>query len=168
MRLQAVLLRPLRLAAGTGVEMAFFGADDAAVAGRQLLEAGITVTLIETLAGLAPAVHAGDLTEIIQRDAAAEQLIEGDRGCADRQRVTNGFIELRMQFAQRAGCVGHAPISRSAVVARARAPHRGWRRLHLLPCCRDLCSPRVRSPAIGGFRRRGVPPCTVRVVGRWY
>ncbi len=71
----AELRAPVRIAAGAELVVAFFRADNAGVALGQLLEAGIAVTLAETLVGLAPAVRAVDRAQILELQPLADQRI---------------------------------------------------------------------------------------------
>ena len=57
---------PLRIAAGAEVVVAFFRAHDADIALRQFLEAGVAITLAETLVGLASTMAAVNGTQIFQ------------------------------------------------------------------------------------------------------
>src|SRR5690554_5674864 len=60
MGLKAEALGPLRLTAGAGIEVASFGLDEAGIALRQLLEAGVAVALGKALLGCPSTAGTGD------------------------------------------------------------------------------------------------------------
>jgi len=69
--------------------MALLRTDDAAITLWQLTKAGITVALVETFFGFAPAMATMDLTQVLHGQPATEQLIQGQQLLTDGQLVTD-------------------------------------------------------------------------------
>src|SRR5690606_32655424 len=72
----AELLTPGRLATGAGLIVAFFRAHDAQVTLRQLLHAGIAITLAVAALGLAPTMAAVDGAQVFQAYGFTQQAVQ--------------------------------------------------------------------------------------------
>ncbi|MCY1530579.1 hypothetical protein D9M68_657710 [compost metagenome] len=96
----AEALAPLRLAAGALLEVALFRADDAAVALRQLGEAGVAVALAEALLRLAPAVGAMDGAEEFEAQLPADQGVRRDFRLVQAKAVLHGCFKAHRHLAQ--------------------------------------------------------------------
>src|SRR5690606_14464864 len=104
--LHAELFAPLRFTTGAEVEVALLRMDDAGVALRQLLEAGIAITLIEALAGVATTMHAVDLAGELQLQRLADERVERHQAVAQWQVVGHRSGEPGSHLAGRAVCCG--------------------------------------------------------------
>ena len=99
MILEAVLLTPARLATGAFVVVTQLGFDQTTIALGETLHAGITITLVETLAGLAPAIDAIDLATVLQVQWLTNERIHRHPALANRQRILNGVGQCHLEFA---------------------------------------------------------------------
>ena len=88
-------LAPGRLTAGALLVMAQFGFHDAEVALGKTLKAGITITLIETLLGFAPAGNTVNLPAEYEAHGFAQQGVYGNLLLADWQAILHGRTRLR-------------------------------------------------------------------------
>ncbi|MNQ63676.1 hypothetical protein D3C85_780680 [compost metagenome] len=96
----AELLAPTRLAAGAGVVVAALRAHDADIALRQLLHAGVAVTLAETGLGPAPAVAAMDGAQVLEAQGLAKQRIDRHLLLAQAKGVLHRCLQARRHLAQ--------------------------------------------------------------------
>jgi hypothetical protein len=83
--------------------MAFLGAHDATVAGRQAFETGVTVALAETFSGGTITVDTANSAVKINLDGMPDEIIEWHAGIADFQGVGNRGAGLGGHFGQAAG-----------------------------------------------------------------
>src|SRR5690554_5970749 len=90
MRLKAETLGPLRLTTGASIEVASLGLDDASVTLRQLLEAGIAMTLGKALLRRPATVSAGNGSRPAQLQGVAQAPIEVQPMLTGTQRILHG------------------------------------------------------------------------------
>jgi hypothetical protein len=79
--------------------VALFRADNTAIALGQALEAGITVTLVETLTGFTRAVNAVDYALIVQLQVPPQVLVEGHADLAQQHLVLYGVRQAGFHLA---------------------------------------------------------------------